>query len=73
MNKVTFEWNTVDNIPDKDKPIICITGLGKLCLFRFESNKYRERCHWIIYSNFEKVVKHYHIKYWAYQDNLIID
>ena len=73
FNKVYFEWNNADVIPDKSKPIICITKNNKLCLFRFENNKWRERWSWIVYGSFEKVVSHYGIKYWTYQNNIIIE
>ena len=74
FNKVYFEWNTPDKIPDKKyEPIVCITRNNKLCLFRFERGYWRERFSWIVYGSFEKVVKHYGIKYWTYEKNIVID
>ena len=74
FNKVYFEWNSIDKIPDKKyEPIICITKNNKLCLFRFENDWWRERCHWLRYKTFESVVRHYGIKYWTYEKNIVID
>jgi len=53
--------------------VLCITRNNKLCLFRYENERWTERCHFLKYMTFEKVVKHYGIKYWTYQDELLLN
>ena len=71
--KITFEWNTTDNVPElMNEPILCMTEKGKLCVFSNTEGMYKERMHFIKYSNFNNLVNNYHIKYWVYQKNLIV-
>ena len=73
-NFKTFRWYTPDKIPTNLKrPILCVTKNNKLCIFRYENDKWVERWSWFRYDTFEKVVQHYGIKYWVYQDELLLD
>lgn len=73
-NFKTFGWYTPDKIPTNLKrPILCVTRNNKLCVFRYENDKWVERWSWLRYGTFEKVVQHYGIKYWVYQDELLLD
>ena len=76
MNAITFHWNTPDIVPkEKYEPILCVTRNNKLCIFSYDPYKeiWKERCHWLRYRSFESVVRHYGIKYWAYQRAVIYD
>jgi len=71
---VTFRWNSSNKIPTNlNRPILCVTRNDKLCVFRYENERWTERCHWLKYMSFENVVKHYGIKYWVYQDELLLN
>ena len=73
-NFKTFRWYTPDKIPTNLKrPILCVTRNNKLCVFRYENERWTERCHFLKYMTFEKVVQHYGIKYWVYQDELLLN
>jgi hypothetical protein len=73
-NFKTFRWYTPDKIPTNLKrPILCVTRNNKLCVFRYENDKWVERWSWLRYKTFEKVAQHYGIKYWVYQDELLLD
>ena len=73
-NFKTFKWNTADKLPTNlRRPILCVTRNNKLCVFRYENDKWIERWCWLRYGTFEKVVQHYGIKYWVYQDELLLD
>ena len=73
-NFKTFRWYTPDKIPSNLKrPILCVTRNNKLCVFRYENDKWVERWSWLRYGRFEKVVQHYGIKYWVYQDELLLN
>ena len=73
-NFKTFRWYTPDKIPTNLKrPILCVTRNNKLCVFRYENKQWAERCHFMKYRTKEKIVQHYGIKYWIYQDELLLD
>lgn len=43
-NFKTFGWYTPDKIPTNLKrPILCVTRNNKLCVFRYENDKWVER------------------------------
>ena len=70
---IIFKWNTIDKVPKLlNEPILCLTKNEKLCVFNNTEGMYKERNHFIKYSNFNRLAEKYKVKYWVYQKDLII-
>lgn len=78
MNKVEFIWNDAFDKPkDIKKPILGLTENNKLIVFKDTISrkvKHDESGHYtyVEYSNWDHLVNKYNIKYWTYQNNLIV-
>jgi hypothetical protein len=61
---ILFSWRDAkETTPGLDKPLICQTDGGKILTFKSRGDEK----HW------EWHVDKYHIKYWAYQEDLLAE
>ncbi len=79
MNKVEFIWNDAFDKPkDIKKPILGLTENNKLIVFKDTIGRKVDKRDglghytYIEYSDWDRLVDKYNIKYWTYQNNLIV-